>query len=71
MGAARARVLNTFRSEMFTLFFAISRGVRSISPRGARGARGAPLSPRNVLHSANDFQKPLSLQDEAVEDQVH
>ena len=32
---------------MFTLFFAISRGVRSISPRGARRGRGAPLSPRN------------------------
>ena len=32
---------------MFTLFFAISRGVRSISPRGARRGRGAPLSPRS------------------------
>ena len=34
------RVLNIFRREMFTLFFAISLGVRPISPgRSARSAR--------------------------------
>ena len=38
--------LNIFRHEMFTPVFAISHGVRPISPGGARKARAAPLSPR-------------------------
>jgi hypothetical protein len=40
----QVRVLNIFRAEMFTPVFAISHGVRPISPGGARVAR---LSPRS------------------------
>ena len=46
----RVRVLNIFRAEMFTPVFAISHGVRPISPGGARvarTARAALLSPRS------------------------
>ena len=46
----RVRVLNIFRAEMFTPVFAISHGVRPISPSGARvarTARAALLSPRS------------------------
>ena len=44
----QVRVLNIFRREMFTLFFAISHGVRPISRgRSAHSARGAPLSSRS------------------------
>jgi len=46
----QVRVLNIFRAEMFTPVFAISHGVRPISPGGARvarTARAALLSPRS------------------------
>ena len=50
MWAVQVRVLNIFRAEMFTPVFAISHGVRPISPGGARvarTARAALLSPRS------------------------
>jgi hypothetical protein len=50
ISAVRVRVLNIFRAEMFTPVFAISHGVRPISPGGARvarTARAALLSPRS------------------------
>ena len=41
-----ASILNIFRREMFTLFFAISLGFALFRPGGARAARAA-LSPRS------------------------
>ena len=46
------RVLNIFRGEMFTLFFAISLGVRPISPgRSARSARSVEPAQRENFGS--------------------
>ena len=56
----RVRILNIFRREMFTLFFAISLGVRPISPgRSARSARS--VSPRSGKKLGVLFRKRSDL----------